>query len=129
MLENHDQRFVIKCFSVTLSGHTSLSCDLLSACWRHLTPELPPWKLCSYSHLQHSDALPSYRNQHDSACMSHRRRNHSHGFISIRLSLYSLADSGFDSFEPLVLLMHRMHSFLELCIGITTLGFGMVFMV
>jgi hypothetical protein len=50
-------------------------------------------------------------------------------FLSLRLSLYSLADSGFDSFEPLVLLMHRMHSFLELCIGITTLGFGLVFMV
>lgn len=48
-------------------------------------------------------------------------------FLSPRLSLYSLTDRGIDSFEPFVLLMHRMHSFLQLCIGITTLGFGLVF--
>ena len=83
ILDNHDPRFVIKCFSVTLSGHTSLLCDLLSACWRDLTPEPLLWKLCSYSHLQHSDVLMSYRTQRDPACMPYRRRNHSYGFISI----------------------------------------------
>lgn len=83
ILDNHDPRFVIKCFSVTLSGHTSLLCDLLSACWRDLTPELQLWKLCSYSHLQHSDVLMSYRTQQDPACVPYRRRNHSYGFISI----------------------------------------------
>lgn len=60
-------------------------------------------------------------------CMSHLRRiTVTASFLLLRVSLYSLADTGFDSFEPFVHLMHRMHSFLGSCIGIiTTLGFGL----
>jgi len=109
ILDNHDSRFVIKCFSVTLSGHTSLLCDLLSACWRDLTPELPPWKII---HISITNILtPYHHTRHNHACHITAGITVTASFLLSRISLYSLADDGFDRFESSV---YQLHSYAQL---------------
>lgn len=83
----------------------------------------------SFAALHITNILTSYHHtRHVHACHIIAGITVTASFPSSRLSLYSLADNDFDSFESFVYLLHRMHSFLGLCIDITTLGFGFVFM-
>lgn len=83
----------------------------------------------SFAAIHITNILTSYHyTRHVHACHITAGITVTSSFSSSRTSLYSLADNDFDGFESFFYLLHRMHSFLGLCIGITTLGFGFVFM-
>lgn len=49
-------------------------------------------------------------------------------FFPLTIIDFILHDTGYDSFEPLVYQLHRMHSFWGLCIDIAHMGYGLAFL-
>jgi len=78
-IDKNGLTFVIQCSSVALSGHTCMLCDLLSACCGVMfrrSSRRRSSAVFTTPTLLHPTIIP------DALCMSHRRRNHSYGFIS-----------------------------------------------